>query len=153
MGCTKSIASTLVLLSVSSLEKRKPLGPKARRAGWVGCNILLDAIPPDARIRLVDESKEHAPAEIRNRFNRLRELSGLVPKARRWTLDVLRMARSLKQEAFTLAQMYQFETQLSALYPQNKNIRPKIRQQLQVLRDLGFLRLRFMSPGCYEFIR
>jgi len=31
---------------VSSLiEQRPPLSPDARRAGWVGCNILLDGIP------------------------------------------------------------------------------------------------------------
>src|SRR4051794_19769738 len=34
--------------SVTALEKRKPLTLTARRAGWIGCNILLDAIPPDA---------------------------------------------------------------------------------------------------------
>lgn len=32
--------------SVSALEIRKPLSPTARRAGWIGCNILLNAIPP-----------------------------------------------------------------------------------------------------------
>jgi type II restriction enzyme len=27
------------------IDKRKPLSPTARRAGWVGCNILLQSIP------------------------------------------------------------------------------------------------------------
>jgi type II restriction enzyme len=27
------------------IEERKPLAPTARRAGWVGCNILLNQIP------------------------------------------------------------------------------------------------------------
>ena len=27
------------------IEKRKPLAQTARRAGWIGCNILLDKIP------------------------------------------------------------------------------------------------------------
>lgn len=39
-------------LTVSCLEKRKPLSLTARRHGWVGCNILLLKIPADARIRL-----------------------------------------------------------------------------------------------------
>src|SRR5579864_6896600 len=34
--------------SISAIEKRAPLGPHARRAGWVGCNILLGRIPADA---------------------------------------------------------------------------------------------------------
>jgi type II restriction enzyme len=37
-------------LSMSAIEKRKALGPNARRAGWVGCNILLSRIPHDAKI-------------------------------------------------------------------------------------------------------
>jgi len=40
-------------LSLSSVEKRKPLGPLARRRGWVGCNIVLANIPPDATIRVL----------------------------------------------------------------------------------------------------
>ena len=29
------------VLTASAIEKRKPLPPTARRAGWVGCNIIL----------------------------------------------------------------------------------------------------------------
>jgi type II restriction enzyme len=137
--------------SVTSLEKRKPLSPTARRAGWVGCNILLSAIPRDAHIRLVADSQVIEPKQVRDRFESLRALRRIDPKARGWTLDVLRLARSLGQKSFTLEQMYEFEPELSSLYPRNRNIRPKIRQQLQVLRDIGIL--RFRSPGKYEFIR
>ena len=38
---------------------------------------------------------------------------------------------------FTLADVYAHEAALAALYPGNNNVRPKIRQQLQVLRDRG----------------
>src|SRR5277367_2239834 len=34
-----------VFFSETAIEKRAPLSFKARRAGWVGCNILLDRIP------------------------------------------------------------------------------------------------------------
>lgn len=34
-------------LTLSCIEKRKPLSPTARRAGWVGCNILLHQLPED----------------------------------------------------------------------------------------------------------
>jgi type II restriction enzyme len=40
---------------------------------------------------------------------------------------------------FTNEDIYAFERELQALHPGNQNIRPKIRQQLQVLRDLGLL--------------
>ncbi len=32
------------------IEKRKPLSLNARRAGWVGCNILLNSIPDSGKI-------------------------------------------------------------------------------------------------------
>lgn len=31
------------------IEKRKPLSENARRAGWVGCNILIDDIPKQGK--------------------------------------------------------------------------------------------------------
>lgn len=136
--------------SVSALEKRRPLGPTARRAGWVGCNILLSAIPDDAKIKVVEDSQQVERSHVRLQFERLRALTKLDPEARGWTLDVLRLARSLRQKSFTLAQMYFFEGELTSLYPRNRNVRPKIRQQLQVLRDLGIL--RFVSRGTYEFV-
>ena len=40
---------------------------------------------------------------------------------------------------FTNADIYAFERELAALHPDNRHIRDKIRQQLQVLRDTGFL--------------
>jgi Dam-replacing HTH domain len=41
-----------------------------------------------------------------------------------------------------------FEPRLAALYPGNNNVRPKIRQQLQVLRDRGWL--EFLGRGRYR---
>lgn len=35
------------------IEKRKPLASNARRAGWEGCNILLDKIPNFAKIFII----------------------------------------------------------------------------------------------------
>jgi len=40
------------------------------------------------------------------------------------------------------------EATLLALYPGNSNVRPKIRQQLQVLRDMGWL--AFNGRGTYR---
>ena len=39
------------------IEKRKPLSENARRAGWTGCNILLNKIPSSGRIFLVKNSE------------------------------------------------------------------------------------------------
>jgi type II restriction enzyme len=48
-----------------------------------------------------------------------------------------------RQQEFTLDEAYSLIPALSALYPNNRNVGPKIRQQLQILRDLG--RLQFLA--------
>jgi type II restriction enzyme len=49
---------------------------------------------------------------------------------------------------FTLADVYAHANALAKLHPKNAHIRDKIRQQLQVLRDLGLL--EFLTPGSYR---
>jgi type II restriction enzyme len=41
----------------SVIERRSPLSAKARRAGWVGCNILLGHIPEDGKIAMVADGR------------------------------------------------------------------------------------------------
>lgn len=136
-------------ITITAVQKRNPLGPAARRAGWIGCNILLDAIAPDARIPLVSDCRVSTAATVRSGYDRLRPLSQLAPALRGWTLDVLTLARSLNKADFTLAEMYSFEELLHGMHPKNLHIRPKIRQQLQVLRDFGLI--EFIGPGRYCF--
>jgi type II restriction enzyme len=144
--------SNLILIphfafSLSVLERRKPLGSNARRAGWVGCNILLTNIPPDARISLVVSGQPVSPRQVRRKYARLRPLADLKVEGRGWTLDVLTVVRSLGRPKFALADVYAFEKKLAQLHPDNRHIRDKIRQQLQVLRDLRIL--RFIGDGKY----
>lgn len=132
----------------SSIERRPPLALSARRAGWVGCNILLSAIPPDGRIPIIQGSTIRPAAEVRRAFNKFRGLDEVSPSMRGWTLDVLRVVKRLGSKCFTLGEVYMYGQDLQALHPGNQNIRAKVRQQLQVLRDLGFI--KFLRPGEYE---
>jgi len=134
--------------SASVLEKRQPLSSTARRAGWVGCNILLNRIPVDAQIALVRDGVITKPSDVRRQYRRLRPLAELSVENRGWTLDILNAVRSLGKEQFTLAEVYASEPQLARLHPKNQRIRPKIRQQLQVLRDKGFV--DFLGGGSYR---
>jgi type II restriction enzyme len=134
--------------SSSMVEKRKPLAAHAQRHGWVGCNLLLDAIAPDARISYIRDGKPVAPKIVREQFAALRPLEKISVAQRGWTLDVLNAIRSLRQSDFTLTDVYAFEKRLGALHPSNRHVRDKIRQQLQVLRDAGLL--DFTSPGHYH---
>lgn len=70
---------------------------------------------------------------------------------RGWTLDVLNVVRRLDKQEFELSEGYGFADELSQLHPRNRYIEPKIRQQLQRLRDLGFL--EFVVSGRYRLKR
>lgn len=134
----------------SAIECRKPLSPRARRAGWVGCNILLSAIAPEGKLPMVRNGEVIPARMVRAHYERVRSLAKLNVKLRGWTLDVLRVIHELKLATFSLSDVYAFEARLRELHPQNFNIRPKIRQQLQVLRDHGLL--QFISKGRYELL-
>jgi type II restriction enzyme len=137
-------------LSPSAIEPRRALSPTARRAGWVGCNIVISHIPPEGRIFIVESGCAASRESVRDQFQGIGVLSNVAPSSRGWTLDVLTGLRGLGRRSFTLQDAYTLQAELAALHPLNKNIRPKIRQQLQVLRDLGFL--QFVERGLYEFI-
>lgn len=123
----------------SAIIKRKPLSATARRAGWVGCNIALHRIPSDARITLVKESHVTPAEEVRTQFRKVKPLGEIKAKQRGWSLDVLNAVRRLGKTEFTTDDAYSFTRELEQLHPDNRHVRDKIRQQLQVLRDMGLL--------------
>ncbi|MEY2466918.1 MAG: hypothetical protein QOD03_1439 [Verrucomicrobiota bacterium] len=145
----------------SAIIECPPLSPTARRAGWVGCNFALNRIPADARIPVVIEKQIVPASEVRSLFRKVKPLKEISVKQRGWTLDVLNVVRRIISEGraprdpnfsemsgtrgtrpsdtFTTAEVYAFAPELEKLHPGNRHIRDKIRQQLQVLRDLGFL--------------
>lgn len=137
-----------MFFSESVIEKRKPLALHARRAGWVGCNILLGEIPLDGKIAMISAGVPVLKKQVREEFSRVKQLAKLPPSLRGWTLDVLRAIRRLGKSDFSLQELYTFESELRALHPLNQNVRPKMRQQLQVLRDIGLI--NFQSPGNYR---
>jgi type II restriction enzyme len=135
---------------LSAIEKRKPLAAHARRAGWVGCNILLDAIPADARIPIVRAGSFTSPKIVREQYLRVLPFEKLTPEKRGWTLDVLNVLRKLGMTEFALADVYAAEHRLARSHPANRHVRDKIRQQLQILRDLGFV--QFLARGEYRLL-
>lgn len=134
--------------SESIIEKRKPLAPHARRAGWIGCNILLGRIATDGKIAMVSDGKVLSRQKVRDEFSRARRLAGVPPSVRGWTLEVLGVVRRLGKSSFSLGDVYEFESELRSSHPLNLNVRLKIRQQLQVLRGLGLL--KFTGRGTYR---
>jgi len=138
-------------LSPSCVERRKPLSPTARRAGWVGCNILLGNIPESGKISVVKDEKIVDREKVRANYKRIEFLKFEDVSSRGWTSDVLNCVESLKKEEFVLSDVYSFEDRLKELHPDNKHVKAKIRQQLQLLRDRKILSFDF--PGHYSLIR
>ena len=138
-------------LGGSAIEARKPLSAGARRAGWVGCNIVLGLVPPEGRIPVISEGRIVPKFSVRKKFREVEPLRDLSVNKRGWTLDVLTALRTLEKREFTLEQAYSFEKMMSKMHPENRHVRAKIRQQLQILRDLGYL--EFIARGRYRWRR
>lgn len=130
------------------VEKRKPLGTNAKRAGWVGCNILFDEIPIQGRITVIQNGMEVSRDTVLNQVRAADRLYTEGLQARGWLMDVLQCINQIQANIFTLDQVYAFEPVLAERHRSNQHIRPKIRQQLQLLRDRGFL--SFLGSGVYK---
>ena len=134
----------------SIIEKRKPLSAQARRAGWVGCNILYSAIPDQGKITIIKNQEVMAMESVVESYARVRKLQIGDIKKRSWLLDVLSCVNAISKDDFSLGEMYKFADILQANHISNHNIEAKIRQQLQILRDAGFI--EFLGRGRYRKI-
>ena len=138
------------------VEKRPPLGPKARRPGWVGSNILLRALPGDARVSVVANERVLPSQDVREAWSRFAFLGQGENAKGGWTADILMCVRKMQQRTnsneFVLQDFYKaFEGYLADLHPENRYVQAKIRQQLQILRDNGVL--QFLNGGHYRVLR
>lgn len=130
--------------------KRNPLGPHARRAGWTGCNINISSIPESGKIFLIKNQVQIPQETVINNYKKTKTLITKNLDSRGWIMDVLSCIERIPEQDFTLNQVYKFENELKLKHPDNNFIKDKIRQQLQYLRDKGFI--EFVSPGHYRKI-
>ena len=130
------------------IEKRKPLAETARRAGWIGCNILISKIPEQGRVHIIQNGKINDMQSVLQKVNKGKLLEVGDLKSRGWLMDILNCINNIPTEIFSLTTMYAFTDYLSSKHPQNNNVQAKIRQQLQLLRDLGFI--EFLGKGQYR---
>ena len=134
----------------SIIEKRKPLSDNARRAGWVGCNINIGEIPDNGKIFIIKNNFSIEREKVISNYNKTKSLQTSNLESRGWIMDILICINKIPTDEFSLKQMYDFENELKLKHPENNFIKDKIRQQLQYLRDKGFI--EFKSPGNYKKI-
>ncbi len=132
------------------IEKRKPLAETARRAGWIGCNIDLQRIPELGRIFLVKNSIVEERKNVLETWSKTVFLREKSDEAKGWTLDVLKCVDRIKSIDFSLEEVYKFEEELKLKHSENNHVKDKIRQQLQLLRDMNII--EFVSRGKYRKI-
>ena len=130
------------------IEKRKPLGDNARRAGWIGCNIDLQRIPDLGQIFLVKNSAVVEKKTVLEDWHKTVFLRGKKLEAKGWTLDVLKCVDRIESDEFLLSDVYAFADELKSKHSENNFINDKIRQQLQILRDMNII--EFVSRGKYR---
>ena len=127
------------------IEVRKPLAATARRAGWIGCNILLSQIPASGKIFIVRNRQPQPKELVLAQWKKTLFLREEGLEARGWLIEVMKCVELIGKPEFELNDVYAFEGRLGQLYPNNRHVKQKIRQQLQVLRDHGYL--DFVSRG------
>jgi len=132
------------------IEKRNPLGENARRAGWVGCNINISSVPESGRIFIVRNQLEIDHDIVRAQYAKIKGLQTKSIESRGWLMDTLHCVERIPNRDFNLDEIYAFEEELKLKHPENNFIKDKLRQQLQYLRDKGFI--EFVGRGRYRKI-
>ncbi len=136
--------------SLSLIEKRPPLSKNAKRRGWIGCYIWIQRIPRTGRVFIVKGGKEYSKKSVISNWKNTSFLKDVNDWEKGWTVDVMNVVESLKIKEFKLADIYSFENYFKQLHPDNYHIKDKIRQQLQILRDAGYL--KFLGMGSYRLM-
>ena len=130
------------------IEKRKPLAATARRHGWIGCNILFGEIPQQGEISVIQNSRILDRQNVIQNYDRIKQLRTKSIDSRGWLLDVLSCINDIPKTEFTLSDVYGYVEVLQKKHINNNNVEAKIRQQLQFLRDKGFI--EFLGKGSYR---
>jgi type II restriction enzyme len=132
------------------IQKRNPLTITAKRAGWTGCNILLNEIPLHGKIFLIKDSYIQSKESVMTTWAKTAFLSSQKRDMRGWIIETIKIVEKIDKLEFKLGDVYKFEDDLKAKFPNNHFIKDKIRQQLQVLRDKEII--EFKGNGLYRKI-
>ncbi|MCK9337677.1 MAG: restriction endonuclease [Arcobacteraceae bacterium] len=121
------------------------------RPNYIMCNIDISSIPNTGKIFYIQDKVIQSKSKVLDDWNKTSFLKTSTNlQAKGWLLDIIKCIERINKKHFNLQDMYIFENILKIKYPNNNNIQAKIRQQLQILRDKGYL--KFNEKGNYEVI-
>lgn len=119
------------------------------RPNYIMCSIDLTLIPQSGKIFYVKNREIETKKEVLKSWKNtlfLREEKEVASKG--WILDTMICIDRIGKSEFSLDEVYFFEKDLKKRHPENNFIKDKLRQQLQILRDKGYL--EFVSRGKYK---
>jgi HKD family nuclease len=117
-------------------------------ASFSRLKFQLNKAPDEQFIELYSEAfqqqRKAAKDQSRNNIMRaFKEKAASLPRPTPTRRDIVGWLElvydALPNEVFTNEQVYAYEQLFHRQYPNNRNIRAKIRQQLQILRDMGMI--------------
>lgn len=83
------------------IEKRRPLAENARRAGWVGCNIIIGKIPEQGKIPIISNRIVSDFAQVVRKVSLSNRLIIRDVHSRGWLMDVLNCVNKICKQRFT----------------------------------------------------
>ena len=104
--------------------------------------------PECGKIYIIKDGVPEDPKKVLELYRKTKPLKARDLESTGWLLDVLKCVEKIGTSTFTLSQLYVFESDLKKKHPENRHIKDKIRQQLQELRDKGFI--EFKGRGKYR---
>lgn len=118
------------------------------RPNYVMCSIDTDALPSTGKISIIEHGQVMKKDKVIEQWKKNFYLREMKADSKGWLLTTMHCLDQIKENEFSLKQMYAFEHELSLKYPNNAHIKDKIRQQLQFLRDKGVI--EFLGRGRYR---
>jgi type II restriction enzyme len=82
------------------IEKRKPLAATARRAGWTGCNILLNQIPASGKIFIVRSGLIQPKSLVLDQWQKTLFLREQSAEARGWLIEEMKCVEAIGKAEF-----------------------------------------------------
>lgn len=134
-------------ITEKNIIPRKPLSAEAKRAGWQGCMIDIEEVPKVAKVFLIRDGIINISTEVNEKWRASNHATTLSAESRGWLSDVLSVIDKLSGD-FYLNDVYKYERYFKTLHPNNNNIQAKIRQQLQIIRDMRMI--EFVNRGKYH---
>lgn len=109
---------------------------------------MYSEIPRQGKISIIKNGVINSVNTVVENYNYIKRLETSNINTRSWLLDVLECIDKIESKEFCLQEIYSYSIFLQEKHVNNHNVEAKIRQQLQSLRDKGYI--EFLGRGHYK---